>query len=83
MRKAKVDREKIDALIARGVHPVKAAQEVKTVEIMPDVRVDKDSVSWFVGRMFNPEDNLWVWLRRIANILTIPTLIFVIIQFFI
>ena len=82
MRKAKVDREKIDALIQKGMHPQEAVQEVQTVEIMPGVRADKDNVSWFVNRMFNPEDNVWVWLRRIANILTIPMLIFIVLQFF-
>lgn len=82
MSSVKGDRAKIDALVSKGMHPVEAAKEIKTVEIMPDVRVDKDSVSWFIGRMFNPEDNLWVWIRRIANIMTIPMFIFVIILMF-
>ena len=77
------DRKKIDKLIKNGMHPMQAAQEVTTIEIMPDVRVERDSVSWFVSRMFNPEDNIWVWIRRIANILTFPILIMILAGYFI
>ncbi len=47
------------------------------VEIMDGVETGSRNVSWFVGRMFNPEENFWVWIRRLANILTFPMLIMI------
>lgn len=51
----------------------------KKIEIMPGIQARESNLSWFVGRMFNPESNNWVWIRRIANLLTFP--IFVILFF--
>jgi hypothetical protein len=52
-------------------------KEFEKVEIMPNVNVPDRSLSWFMQRMFMPEDDLWIWIRRMANILTIPTFIIV------
>lgn len=57
-------------------------KEIEKVEIMEDVFVDKKSLSWFINKMFNPEDDTWIWLRRIANIITIPIFIGVIVLIF-
>ena len=60
----------------------KRAKEIQHVEMMPGVYADKRSVSWFISKMFNPEENIWVWIRRIANILTIPILVILLILLF-
>lgn len=52
----------------------------KTLEIVPGIPVAEREVSWFVSRMFNPEENLWVWVRRLANLATFPILIMTIIM---
>ena len=52
------------------------------IDIIKDLKVDKKNLSWFIGRMFNPEDNIWVWIRRIANLLTLPSFIILIILLF-
>ena len=78
--KQDVPRDLIDQTIQKGM---KKVEEIPTVEIAPGVHANKKSLSWFINKMFNPEDNLWIWIRRIANILTIPTLILVIIGLFV
>lgn len=55
-------------------------RELETVEIMPEINVQKKTLAWFIGKMFNPEENIWVWIRRIANILTPVILIIVVID---
>jgi len=55
------------------------SKKFRDIEIMPGVTTTEENLSWFIGRMFNPEDNIWVWIRRIANILTIPILIILIV----
>ncbi len=64
-------REKLDNMVS----PVKAKHE--QVEITHGVRASMRNVSWFVSKMFNPEDNVWVWIRRIANILVFPLVVMV------
>ena len=52
------------------------------IEIMPDVKVSSKHLAWFIDKMINPESNLWIWIRRIANILTFPILILMIVSLF-
>lgn len=50
-------------------------RQKRKVEVMKDVLVDEEAVSWFVGKMFNPEDDTWLWIRRISNVLVIPAVL--------
>lgn len=42
------------------------------VRIAPDLVAKRRSMEWFVGRLFVPESEAWLWVRRIANLVTFP-----------
>jgi len=52
------------------------------IEVMPNVKVSSKHLAWFIDKMINPESNMWIWIRRIANILTFPILVLMVISFF-
>lgn len=49
----------------------------ESVEIMPDVRVEKKALLWFINKLFDPESSFWIWIRRFANLVTFVIFILV------
>lgn len=56
--------------------------EKDDVEIMPGVQTTRRNLVWFISKMFDPEGNIWIWLRRISNILIFPIFIMLLILVF-
>ena len=71
----KVDYERLDKMIAESLD--------ENIEVMPDVYASKSSLSWFMTKMFNPEDNIWLMIRRVGNVLSIATFVIVLIGVFV
>jgi len=71
----KVDYERLDKMLAESMN--------ESIEVMPDVYASKSSLSWFMTKMFNPEDNIWLMIRRVGNVLSIATFVIVLIGVFV
>ena len=70
-----IDYDKLDKKIAESMN--------ESIEVMPDVYASKSSLSWFMTKMFNPEDNIWLMIRRVGNVLSIATFVIVLIGVFV
>lgn len=70
-----IDYDKLDKVLAESLD--------ENVEVMPGVYASRSSLSWFMTKMFNPEDNIWLMIRRVGNILSIATFIIVLIGVFV
>lgn len=66
--------------ISADVKKKRIRKKDETIEIMPGVYAPLRNVAQQYAMVFNPEDSLWIKIRRVANIVSIAGIIVLVVK---